>query len=96
MQSDSHSIVDNFGRTVNYLRLAVTDRCNLRCFYCMQEEQVKFAPRSELLSYEEMERLIYLLTQLGINKVRLTGGEPFVRRGLTSFIERISQFEGLD
>ena len=89
-------IVDNFGRKVNYLRLAVTDRCNLRCFYCMRDEHMTFQPRRELLSYEEMERLLRILGELGINKLRLTGGEPFVRRGILDFIRRVNGIDGID
>ena len=70
-------IYDNHGRPINYLRLAVTDRCNLRCFYCMPAEGIKYVPRKDLLSYEEMERLIRILAGMGINKVRITGGSLF-------------------
>lgn len=86
-------LFDNHGRIINYLRLAVTDRCNLRCFYCMPEEGIQYIPRQELLSYEEMERIIRLFISLGINKIRITGGEPFVRNGMIDFIERIAGLE---
>lgn len=89
-------IVDNHGRPVSYVRLAVTDRCNLRCFYCMPEEGINYVPRAELLSYEEMERLLTLLATLGINKVRITGGEPFLRKNMMEFLERITQIPGID
>ncbi len=88
-------LYDNHGREINYLRLAVTDRCNLRCFYCMPEEGIDYLPRKELLSFEEMERLVRLLVPLGINKLRITGGEPFLRKGMLAFLERLSQIEGL-
>jgi molybdenum cofactor biosynthesis protein A len=88
-------LVDNHGRLVNYLRLAVTDRCNLRCFYCMPEEGIQYVPKPHLLSLEEMERLVLLLSDMGIDKVRITGGEPFVRRGIMDFIEKISRIEKL-
>lgn len=88
-------LYDNHGRPVNYVRLAVTDRCNLRCFYCMPEEGIKFAPRRAILSYEEMERLLRILSEMGVDKVRLTGGEPFVRRDLMTFIEKIAALEGI-
>ncbi len=81
---------DNHGRPINYLRLAVTDRCNLRCFYCMPEEGIKYIERSELLTYEEMVRLIHLLSKMGIDKVRITGGEPFVRKDMMDFLRAIS------
>lgn len=89
-------LYDNHGRVINYVRLAVTDRCNLRCFYCMPEEGIDYIPRKELLSYEEMERTIQLLASMGISKLRITGGEPFVRKGMLEFMERLSQIEGLE
>ena len=88
-------LIDNHGRTVNYLRLAVTDRCNLRCFYCMPEEGINFVEKKELLSFEEMLHLISLLADLGISKIRITGGEPFVRKGLLSFLEKLVAIPGI-
>ena len=88
-------LYDNHGRLINYVRLAVTDRCNLRCFYCMPEEGIKFLPREDLLSYEEMLRMIRLLADMGIEKVRLTGGEPFVRRDLMGFVREIAAIDGI-
>lgn len=89
-------VLDNHGRPISYLRLAVTDRCNLRCFYCMPEEGINYLPKPHLLTFEEMERVVKVLVELGIDKVRITGGEPFVRRGIMEFIERISHFNGLN
>ena len=89
-------LFDQHGRPLEYLRLAVTDRCNLRCFYCMPEEGIKYMPKHELLSYEEMLRLTGLLATLGVRKVRLTGGEPFVRRDLLPFMERLAELPGID
>ena len=71
-------LFDNHNRPINYLRLAVTDRCNLRCFYCMPEEGIKYVARKQLLSFEEIERLVRLMAFMGISKIRITGGEPFV------------------
>ena len=88
-------LYDNHGRLINYIRLAVTDRCNLRCFYCMPEEGIRFLPRQELLSYEEMERIVRVLAGLGVEKVRITGGEPFVRRDLMPFLEKIAAIDGI-
>lgn len=88
-------LFDNHGRPINYLRLAVTDRCNLRCFYCMPEEGIKYLPKKELFTFEEIERLVVLLAQMGISKVRLTGGEPFVRNDLMQLIRRIVKIEGI-
>ncbi len=84
-------LVDKFGRQIKYLRLSVTDRCNLRCFYCMPEEGINYLPKEHLLSYEELLRLIDIFTNLGIDKLRITGGEPFVRKDLIHFIESISE-----
>nr|WKN37933.1 GTP 3',8-cyclase MoaA [Tunicatimonas sp. TK19036] len=89
-------LFDNHGRTINYLRLAVTDRCNLRCFYCMPAEGISYVPKSQLLSYEEMERLIRLLAEMGISKIRITGGEPFVRRNLIDFLWRVHAIPGIE
>ncbi len=88
-------LFDNHGREINYLRLAVTDRCNLRCFYCMPEEGIEYVPRKELLSYEEMERIIRVLYPLGIHKLRITGGEPFLRKDLMPFLRKISRLPQL-
>jgi len=89
------TLYDAHSRPLEYLRLAVTDRCNLRCFYCMPEEGIKYLPRHEVLSYEEMLRLTGIMTRLGVRKVRLTGGEPFVRRDLVPFIGRLAELPGL-
>ncbi len=88
-------LYDNHGRIINYLRVAVTDRCNLRCHYCMPEEGITYVDRKELLSFEEMERIISVFSQLGISKIRLTGGEPFLRKGLIDFLQRITAIEGI-
>ena len=89
-------LYDNHGRPINYLRLAVTDRCNLRCFYCMPAEGIAYVPKQQLLSYEEMERLVRVLADMGISKVRITGGEPFVRRDLVPFLRRIRAIRGIE
>lgn len=90
-----NAIIDNHGRPITYVRLAVTDRCNLRCFYCMPAEGIKYLPRKELLTYEEMERLLRVLATMGITKVRITGGEPFVRKDLISFLKRVTEIPGI-
>src|SRR5687768_11049001 len=86
---------DNHDRPLHYLRLAVTDRCNLRCFYCMPEEGIRYLPKKHLLTFEEIERLISILASMGISKVRLTGGEPFVRNDLMKLINGISEIPGI-
>ncbi len=89
-------LVDSFGRKISYLRLAITDRCNLRCQYCMPAHGIDIVGRHELLTYKEMYRLTRLLTELGVNKVRLTGGEPFVRRDFVKFLEMMDYNDLLD
>lgn len=89
-------IYDNHNRPITYLRLAVTDRCNLRCFYCMPEKGIKYLPKHQVLTYEEMERVVRVLAELGVKKVRITGGEPFVRADLMGFLHRLAAIDGLD
>jgi molybdenum cofactor biosynthesis protein A len=84
-------IIDNHGRVINYLRLAVTDRCNLRCNYCIPDESNVWLPRQELMTYEEMLRITELLVVNGIGKIRITGGEPFMRKDLIRFINALSK-----
>ena len=83
-------LTDKFGRQITYLRLAITDRCNLRCQYCMPAKGIDIVDRKNLLTYKEMYRIIRVLSELGVNKVRLTGGEPFVRRDFINFLETLS------
>ena len=91
-----NKLVDNFGRQMEYVRLAVTDRCNLRCQYCMPAQGIDIVPRQELLTFKEMYRLIRVFTELGVNKVRLTGGEPFVRKDFVGFLEMLSHNDLLE
>lgn len=86
-------IIDNHGRRMNYLRLSVTDRCNFRCHYCMPAEGIQLVDRTEILSWEELYRLSRIFVNQGIEKIRITGGEPFVRKGLPDFLRRISILE---
>jgi cyclic pyranopterin phosphate synthase len=88
-------LYDSWQRQINYLRISVTDHCNLNCVYC-SAGSVPHLPRSEILSYEEIERLARVAASLGINKVRLTGGEPLVRPDLVTLVRMISQVEGID
>jgi len=83
-------MIDPFGRTVSYLRVSVTDRCDFRCIYCMAED-MSFLPKAELLSLEEMERLCAAFIRLGVRKIRLTGGEPLVRRDVMRLVEALGQ-----
>ncbi len=92
----NQQLVDNFGRQISYLRLAITDRCNLRCQYCMPAHGIDIVNRNELLTYKEMYRITRVLSELGVNKVRLTGGEPFVRKDFMSFLEMLDFNDLLD
>ncbi|MFK5878158.1 MAG: GTP 3',8-cyclase MoaA [Flavobacteriaceae bacterium] len=92
----NQQLVDNFGRQISYLRLAITDRCNLRCQYCMPAHGIDIVNREELLTYKEMYRITRVLSELGVNKVRLTGGEPFVRKDFMSFLEMLDFNDLLD
>ena len=85
-----NTLRDKFGREISYLRLAVTDRCNLRCQYCMPAHGIDIVDRKELLTFKEMYRITRVLSELGVNKVRLTGGEPFVRKDFVKFLESLS------
>jgi GTP 3',8-cyclase len=89
-------LFDTFGRVVNYLRISVTDRCNLRCQYCMPADGVPWVPKQQVLSFEEMVRIVRVMSGLGISNVRITGGEPLVRRGLPELIEQFSRLTGVD
>jgi molybdenum cofactor biosynthesis protein A len=89
-------LTDNHGRPINYLRLAVTDRCNLRCFYCMPEHGLDWLSRKELMSYAEMLSICSLLVEMGITKIRITGGEPFVRKDIMPFFTALSKLRGLE
>jgi GTP 3',8-cyclase len=88
-------LVDSFGRTHNNLRISVTDRCNIRCFYCMPETDVQFVSRSEILHFEEIERFARVAASLGVSKLRITGGEPLVRRDLPVLIRRLAAIPGI-
>ncbi len=86
---------DRYQRTINYLRISVTDRCNLRCQYCMPEEGIPLIDHEDILRYEEILRLVRVYAQEGINKVRITGGEPLVRKGIVNFITELSAIPGI-
>ena len=86
---------DRFKRNINYLRVSVTDRCNLRCTYCMPEEGIRLLDHKDILSFEEIVNVITISVELGITKVRITGGEPLVRKGVIDLIRMISKIEGI-
>ena len=92
--SPSLGLIDQFHRKINYLRLSITDRCDFRCVYCMSDD-MQFLPRDEVLSLEESLRLVKIFTSLGVTKLRVTGGEPLVRKNITWLFEGLSQIEDL-
>jgi cyclic pyranopterin phosphate synthase len=89
-------LIDSFGRVHDNLRISVTDRCNIRCFYCMPEHDVEFVERREILDFEEIERFARIAAGLGIRKIRVTGGEPLVRRDLPVLIRRLAAIPGIE
>ena len=91
----SPSLIDPFGREITYIRLSVTDRCNLRCTYCMAED-MQFLPRAKVLTLEEMEQIARAFVELGVKKIRLTGGEPLVRKGVIDLVQNLGQLDGLN
>jgi cyclic pyranopterin phosphate synthase len=91
----SRRLIDSFDRVHNNLRISVTDRCNIRCFYCMPADNVEFMPKESLLTFEEIERVVRIGVTLGIDRVRLTGGEPLVRRDLPVLVEKLAAIPGL-
>ncbi len=94
-QPPAQALKDTFGRVANNLRISVTDRCNFRCRYCMPEEGMVWLDRRELLTYEEITRLVHVFAGLGIDKIRLTGGEPLMRRELHLLVEKIARVPGI-
>ncbi len=88
-------LIDKFNRVVDYIRISVTDRCDFRCVYCMDEE-MQFVPRAQLLTLEEISKIAQAFTELGVKKIRITGGEPLIRRNVIKLFEDIGQLSGLD
>src|SRR5688500_9605206 len=92
-------LVDGFARRIRYLRVSVTVRCNYRCSYCMPEElgqDLSFATKSEVLTFEEISRIVTRFAELGVRKIRLTGGEPTVRKGIVELVERVARIPGIE
>src|SRR6187431_2443906 len=94
--TNEHQLIDRLGRVHTSLRISVTDRCNIRCFYCMPNENVRFRPRDEILSFEEIERFVRVVSQMGVHRLRLTGGEPLVRADLSRLVEMLAALPGID
>lgn len=89
-------MLDKFSRQINYLRISVTDRCNLRCVYCMPEEGIKLIDHSEILSFEEINEFTKVAVEMGINKVRITGGEPLARKRVVNLVRMLSGIKGIN
>ena len=89
-------LIDGMGRTIVNLRISVTDRCNFRCTYCMPADNVEFMDRSNLLSFEEIKRVAQIVSRMGINRLRLTGGEPLMRKNLPALIKMLDEVDGID
>ena len=90
----SEQLIDKFNRVVDYIRISITDRCDFRCVYCMAEDMT-FAPRSEVLTLEAIELIAQAFVELGVSKIRLTGGEPLVRKGIVDLVSKVSALDGL-
>lgn len=93
---NQNQLIDSFGRVHNNLRISVTDRCNIRCFYCMPSEDVRFVHRSKIMSFEEIVKFVRLVVPMGVNKIRLTGGEPLVRKNVPELVKMIADIPGIE
>ena len=91
-----NKLIDNLGREISYLRVSITDRCNYRCIYCKPEEQFEFIPHEEILRYEEIVEIIEEAVNLGVTKIRITGGEPLARKGVVDFIKKLREIKKLE
>ena len=91
-----NKLIDNFGREISYLRVSITDRCNYRCIYCQSEKEFEFIPHQEILRFEEIVEIVQEAVNLGITKVRITGGEPLVRKGIVDFIKKLREIKKLE
>ena len=89
-------MLDQFGRSIEYLRISVTDRCNLRCRYCMPEDGIPMLRHEDILNYDEITRLAGIFAKLGIKKIKLTGGEPLVRKNLSALVKSLKETEGIE
>jgi len=96
LRPETAPLVDGLGRVHTSLRVSVTDRCNIRCFYCMPAEEIQFLPKRELLTFEEIARFVAIVAQLGVNQIRLTGGEPLVRSELPKLVRMLVELPGID
>ncbi|MEG0109378.1 MAG: radical SAM protein, partial [Lachnospiraceae bacterium] len=88
-------MLDQYGRTIDYIRISVTDRCNLRCIYCMPKEGVQQVPHMEILSYDEIIKISRICVSMGIQNIKLTGGEPLVRKGIAGLLSNLKSIDGI-
>src|SRR6188472_4118953 len=95
-QITNSPLVDAHGRVHTSLRISVTDRCNIRCFYCMPNENERFRPRDEILTFEEITRFVRVVSQMGVHRLRLTGGEPLVRADLPRLVKMLAAIPGIN
>lgn len=95
MKNSKKYLIDQHDRRLNYLRISITDRCNLRCLYCIPREGIAKLRHDDILTYEEIFRLARIAVSLGVNKIRLTGGEPLLRKGIYEFLPRLTAMSGL-
>ena len=93
--TQTDKLIDKFGRQVTYVRISVTDRCDFRCVYCMSEEMA-FLPREQVLTLEEITRLSKAFVEMGVSKIRITGGEPLVRKDIVNMLADVAKLDGLD
>ena len=89
-------MIDGHGRNIEYIRISVTDRCNLRCTYCMPEEGIPVVDHQEILSYDEIAKLVEIFADIGIRKIKLTGGEPLVRKGIPNLVKQLKSIPGVE
>ncbi len=89
-------MIDGLGRDIDYIRISITDKCNLRCIYCMPEDGIEYVPHKEILKYEEIIQLTRIFASVGIRKVKLTGGEPLIRKGVTHLVKELKNIPGID
>lgn len=89
-------MIDQYGRTINYLRLSVTDRCNLRCKYCMPEDGIDKVRHEDILTYEEITEVVQVMSQMGVDKIRITGGEPLVRPGIVDLVRQLTKLDSVN
>ena len=88
-------MLDRYNRNINYLRVSVTDRCNLRCEYCMPASGIRLMTHKDILTYDEIAEVVSVAAEMGVNKVRITGGEPLVRKGISTLVKMIANIEGI-